>query len=986
MRQAIRQPRIEKADLSDNEKLLIQQVVTGVNQRYQDYPEDKLSTDVLSDRVEYELNTILNMGFADYFLIVSDFLKVGTMLGHIPEERLEYLRANVKNMSIDEMMSFIKEDMSYPGLTIGLGRGSGAGSVAAYALRITNIEPTRYGLLFERFLNPERVSMPDIDSDLSRADAMYGVRDIVIEYVAKKYGHNAICGIATQSTLAAKAAIDQVSRVMMSKALQKAGCDTADKAARSRMDREYKDKYYALADKIKALIPDEPGTTFNSEIKDNITVADIIRQQFANDRDALEILTYALQLEGVNYNYGKHAAGVIIADNGDVGAYGALMYDDEIGWKLQMDGPDAEGIGGLLKMDFLGLKTLNIITATVRIVYENTNHQVYIDPLNLPDEPEVYKEIFAKGNTFGIFQFNKPGVQRILKKFQPDSLEDLILINAINRPGPMQYIDPIIDKKHGRKVATNAFDKVQCIQDILAPTYGYPVYQEQVMQIFQKMGQYSLGGADEIRRAMSKKKQYIIDENREIFVHGGQLVNHDTHKSVDVPGAESIGIPADDSYAVFDSIQDFAKYGFNKSHAAVYAVTAYITAWLKYHYPAEFFTAYLNITQPTPTETLSDMLAAARTHGVQIMPPDINKSRDIFTCQDGKIYYGFQGAGLKAAMSKESHDYVSIPDFFMRTTLGGATIEKLIRVGAFDHFVSSRTALLKVAPIYLDIREDYKKASDTAQLNQELLADMDNGVVIDKKKYKLDKRKTMPKREEVQKKYETALQKIEEAKKDLSAQIIPVVQFPDDPAFRLAQEKEYLSIYVSGHPVDIYGNADKYGCKAIAEAQEGNCEIMGLIQNLRITAKKSDPTQQMAFFTLEDSTGTIPVCVFTKAYQMYSDRIAEDRIVKLSGYIKPDTRQSAGEAVMQFVVSDRTQDAIQPLAAKPCDVYTEIPGIEVLSKLQYKLTPYNDSNGHSVYVRDLTTGDFFYLDNIKVSDEALKQKLVKKDHLIPTLS
>lgn len=803
----------------------------------------------------------------------------------------------------------------------------------------------------------------DIDSDFSKAENMYGVRDIVIEYVSKKYGYDAICGVATKDTMQAKAAIDDVTRVLTSRAYQKAG--TTDK-----VDSKIKNYYLDLAKKMKSLIPEEVGTTFKTAVNDTQTVADMIAEHFADNNDALEILSFAKQLEGINKNYGKHAAAVIIADNGDVGAYGSLMHDDEIGWKLQMDGPDAEGIGGLLKMDFLGLKTLNIITATVRAVYENTDHQVFIDPLNIPDEPEVYREIFAKANTFGIFQFNQPGVQRILKRFQPDNFEDLVLINAINRPGPMQYIDPIIDKKHGRSVAPNAFDRVACIQDLLAPTYGYPVYQEQVMQIFQRMGQYSLGAADEIRRAMSKKKQYIIDENRELFVHGGDMENHDTHKITKIAGSESVGILAQDAYDVFDSIQDFAKYGFNKSHAAVYAQTAYITAWLKYHYPAEFFAAYLN----NSDDPMEDIIRDARKNGVNVKLPDINLAANNFKAVDGAIYFGFKGLSLEAAMKDLTHDYMSLSDLVIRTNLGSKALETLAKAGALDRFSSSRNAMLKVIPTYKELKDDLKKAeqklSDYTRLQEDLAA----GKKINKDDYGMKNRKTLPSKTQIETTIADMTKKIKDLEADIKGQVIPVKQYPDRGNDKLIMEKEMLKCYVSGHPMELYGDPERYGCTAIGEAEQCECNIMGMINGLRVTTAKADPTKQMAFFTLEDQTGAIPVCAFTKAFPLTAGLLKEDAVVKLKGYIKPDSRSQDG--ALQFIISDKVKNPVEEIKILPREVKAIIKGIEELPELQRRLSVYQQADGHPVKVIDLTTGDISALD-ITVSEQAIEQKIVQ---------
>lgn len=960
----LEQIKLQKEPLTPSDTLLIKQTIEGVNRRYKDYPENKLSNEDLIARLNYELQTICSMGFADYFLIVSDFLTLGVKLGHMPDDRLDYLRQHISEMSIEEMTAYIEEDQTFPGLTIGIGRGSGAGSVVAYALNITNIEPTQYNLLFDRFLNPERISMPDIDSDFSNSEEMYGIRDLVVEYVSKKYGKDGICGITTKQTMGAKAAIDNVQRVLMNKAI------TEDPAK----EGQFTPYFRKLAKDMKAIIPDEVGAGFATKVSEDKTVYDVMLEQFGSDPNAAAIARLAKDLEGVNINYGKHAAGVIIADNGDVGEYGALMFDtDTQGWKIQMEGPDAEGIGGLLKMDFLGLTTLNVITMAIRLIYENSGHQTYIDPLNLPDEPVIYKEIFAKGNTFGVFQFASPGAKRVLAQIKPTCFEDIILANAINRPGPEVYIPDIAAKKNGRHVDPTVFDNVPCIQEILAPTYGYPVYQEQVMQIPQAMAGYSLGQADEIRRAMSKKKFAVIEENRELFVHGGVMENHDTHKKSQIQGSVARGIPEKDAYAVYDGIQDFAKYGFNKSHAAVYALTAYITAWLKFHYPVEFYTACLTI---PGTNTLQDIIADAKANGIKICPPDINKSRTYFTCDKEKIYYGFGGMSLEASFANEAHDFKSMADFVIRGHQAQAAMEKLIKAGALDRFSSSRTALMKVLPIYVEQKKEIAKQTASLNLNTELLQLMEEDKPIDLKKYKLDKLKKMPTKEKIQEKIQKAKDNIAFAENSIRAQVIPMVQFPDDLMTKLQDEKELLGTYVSGHPMDVYGDVQKYNCISIHQigSESKGESVMGVVTGLKIKHKKDDPSAQMAFFNLEDATGSIPCCMFTRAFGKYGHMLYEGAILKLSGNISLD--KHSDDESYQFIIDDKIRDAVTSVKVPLRDVSCTIDGIENFAALKNRLREFAAKEGHAVYVYDQSTGERLKL-MFLVSPSAIKQGVVR---------
>lgn len=466
----MRELNIEKQDLTEMDQLLIDNAIKGIPWRYKEFPEDKIQL------LEYELNIIINMGFSDYFLIVQDFLDVGRRIGYMPDDRILYLKEHVYEMTIPEMIDYINEDQSHPGMTIGPGRGSAVGSIVAYLLGITSVEPTSNGLLFERFLNPERVSMPDIDSDLSKSEFEYGVRDIVIEYVAKKYGRNAICSITTPSTLAAKAAVKNVARIAGAKRIQ----EMIDAGHSVSKDEEAKIKklYLNYADRINAMVPSDPNAAFAMKMSDSEnapTLSAVLHESFQNEPDVLEIIDIAERAEGLNVNFGMHACGKIIYP-GDIRDNSALMKDPKTGiWKLQMDAEEAEE-SGLLKMDFLGLKNLNLITKAARLIEKN--YGIKLDLYNLPEDPEVYKHVFSQGFTYSVFQFESPGMRKMLKKFGPTMFSDLVLLVACYRPGPMQYLPDIIKRKHGRTdVADTAILHIPQIKEIVDVTYMSIVYQ-----------------------------------------------------------------------------------------------------------------------------------------------------------------------------------------------------------------------------------------------------------------------------------------------------------------------------------------------------------------------------------------------------------------------------------------------------------------------------------------------------------------------------
>lgn len=539
---------IEKKDLSSVDKLLIKKSIDGIPWRYKLFDEDK------TKRLEYELNTIINMGFSDYFLVVQDFLDTGRKIGHMPDERIDYLKTHIYDMTLQEMHDYIEADQSYPGMTVGPGRGSAAGSIVAYLLGITNIDPIENGLLFERFLNVERVSMPDIDSDYSKSEFAYGVRDMVIESAVKKYGRNAICGIATPSTLAARGAIKELGRIAGAKKIYELGLkDKSPEAEKIKKD------YLNIVSQIQKFVPTTPGTTFLGKLdpddQNSLTLSEMLHSEFANSPVHLEIIKMAEKLEGVNINYGMHACGKIVYP-GDIRNEYALMKDAESGiWKLQIDAEKAEE-AGLLKIDFLGLKNLNIITKTARLIYKN--YGINLDLDNIPEDPKVYKNIFAKANTYSVFQFESPGMRNMLKRFGPEKFSDIVLLVACYRPGPLKYLDSIIKRKHGKNVGSDsAIMKIKEIHSIVESTYFAIVYQEQVQQVFRTLAGYSLGQADLVRRAMGHKKMDVLVAERQAFLYG------DTKRNI--KGCQANGIDIDEANRLFDDMLDFAKYAFNKS-------------------------------------------------------------------------------------------------------------------------------------------------------------------------------------------------------------------------------------------------------------------------------------------------------------------------------------------------------------------------------------------------------------------------------------
>ena len=805
------------------------------------------------DRVEYELSVIEKMNYTDYLCIVQDYIR------------------HCKEIGTDN-----PEHVGYP---IGPGRGSAAGSLVCYLIGITAVDPMRYGLIFERFLNPDRISSPDIDVDFSNA-----VRDEALRYVQKTYGEEAVCCIMTKGTLAAKAAIKAAARIMESE---------------QEVDGKSGKTCYQMGNDLAAVIPMTPGIKLSDCESD-------LRNAFPGNKTAKRIIDDAQLLEGVAINYGMHAAGVIIADNGDVGEYIPLMWNKANGvWMTQCDMVESEMQAGLLKFDFLGLKNLDIITEALRLIKRNTGKTIDIE--KVPEEPAVFREVFAKGNTDFVFQFESPGMKNLLRRFKPSSMEHLTLLNAVFRPGPLQYIDNIIDVKSGSKKPTYVCDKAE---KILSATYGCAVYQEQVMQLCNQVAGFSLGESDLIRRYMSKKKEDKMAEYRPKFIQG--LIDN---------GAEP-----DAAVRFWDELMAFARYGFNKSHAAAYATVAYYTAWLKHHYPTEYMCAVMNATE---IARLPEMVAECKRLGVTLLPPNVNTSGSTFTCRrhgnteknKGEILFGLGnikhvGSGADAILKeRENGTYRHFRDFLARVSPKKDVCEALVDAGALDHWCENRAALKASFPTLL---------SDMAKLEKARLA-------LDGCEEK--------KKEANQKKVDLYKQRI--------AEFVLPVSMPEDNAERLRKEKELVGMYFSGHPLDNY-KISSSGITSISDASNAGefYSIAGLVANLNIKQRKSDKSN-MAFFTLEDRSGEIEVCCFTEAFSEYGILLAEDACLEIRGRIQYEARGEDEER--KKIIVSKIQ-AVEKDRKRLLLVVDSI--VDFTDEIYPTLVPYIDPNGMSVMIYD----------------------------------
>ena len=768
----------------------------GLKKRYG----ENLSEEI-QKRAEYELSIIKKMGYVDYYLIVWDFI--------------HYAKTN--------------------GIPVGPGRGSGAGSILAYAIEITDIDPIKYGLLFERFLNPERISMPDFDVDFSDER-----RQEVIDYVARKYGHDHVSQIITFGTMAAKMVIRDVARVL--------------------------DYPYAEADALAKMIPNEIHITIKKALEQNKELKD----RYDTDEQTRKILDIAMGLEGMPRQASTHACGVVITKD-PVDTYVPLyVRDGQINTQYIMT--TLEELG-LLKMDFLGLRNLTVIQNTIDMVKENHGIDVEFDQ-DMSD-PKVYK-LWQDGNTSGIFQFESQGMTNFMKELKPDCLEDLIAGVSLYRPGPMDQIPRYIRGKQnpGHNEYTHP-----SLEPILNVTYGCMVYQEQVMQIVRDLAGYSLGRADLVRRAMGKKKLDVMAKEREVFIHG----QVDENGNIEVPGCVRNGIDEVSANKIFDEMAEFAKYAFNKSHAACYAVVSYRTAYLKAYYPAEFMAATLN-SYLGNLDKAPQYIDECKRLGIQILKPDINKSFEKFTVEDGKIRFGLgaiKNVGTIPVENivkerKEKGEYKSFTDFCERVSelqVNKKCVESLIKAGAFQEFEQTRATLLASFEAIIDTIQSGNKKGFNGQVSMFDIGTKQEKEDMEKQKYKFEEYEEMPEKE------------------------------------MLSMEKEMLGIYISGHPLEKMReqimhstNINSLDLSKIAEqADTTNIEEnTQQIQNAKpkfvdgqkvkyagiITSIKKKYTKNnkiMAFITIEDLYGTAEIIAFENAVINAGKSLIEENIVVVDG-------------------------------------------------------------------------------------------------------
>lgn len=765
----------------------------GLEKRYPNHTKE------LEKQLEYELSIINEMGYVDYFLIVWDFIK------------------------------FAKDN----DIIVGPGRGSAAGSIVSYVLEITNIDPLKYNLIFERFLNPERVTMPDIDIDFC-----FERRQEVIDYVVEKYGKDRVVQIVTFGTLAARGVIRDVGRAL--------------------------DLPYSLMDSIAKMIPNEIGITIEKALKINPD----LRKMYEESDEIKYLIDMSKRLEGLPRHTSMHAAGVVISKE-PIEEYVPLSKASDGSITTQFTMNTLEELG-LLKMDFLGLRTLTVIQNATKIIEKSRNIKIKLDEIDF-DDKKVF-EYIGTGKTEGIFQLESNGMKNFMKELKPENLEDIIAGISLYRPGPMDFIPKYLKGK-------NTDDEIiyDCpqLEHILAPTYGCIVYQEQVMQIVRDLAGYTLGRSDILRRAMSKKKSSVMEKERQSFVYGNE--------EEEVPGCVKNGISAEVANKIYDEMTDFAKYAFNKSHAAAYAVVSYQTAFLKYYYPIEFMAALMTSVIDNSSK-VSEYILTCRQMGIKILPPDINEGESVFSVSGNSIRYGLTaiknvGRNVIDGIVRERGEkgpYTSLEDFINRLVgkdVNKRTVENLIKAGAFDSFLGTRKQFVSVYAAIMDDVAQVKKREISGQMS---LFDFAT----------------------------------EEEKQEYEIKLPDVGEYSNEVL--LGFEKEVLGVYVSGHPLEEYEEKWKKNVNAmtidfVVDEETGETKVKdgqvvwvgGMITGKTIKTTKTG--KMMAFIMIEDLVGTVEIIIFPKDFERNKSLLVEDNKVFIKGRVTVNEEEQ-GKMICERIV------------------------------------------------------------------------------------
>ncbi len=825
-------PKFTAPDGEDNTEYFVRLCREGLKRRYGENPAPEMK-----ERLEYEIGVITQMGYVDYFLIVYDFI--------------HYAKSQ--------------------GIPVGPGRGSGAGSLCAYCIGITGIDPIRYQLLFERFLNPERISMPDFDIDFC-----YERRQEVIDYVIRKYGQDHVAQIITFGTMAARAAIRDVGRAL--------GVS------------------YQTVDRVAKMVPNVLNMTISQALEESRE----LKNEYENNEGIRHLVDMALKLEGMPRHASTHAAGVVITRE-PADHYVPLQKNDEsIVTQYTMN--ILEELG-LLKMDFLGLRNLTVISDCEKEI-RRTDPAFSANDIPI-DDPAVYK-MLSQGQTSGVFQLESTGMRQTLIQLRPENIEDIIAVTSLYRPGPAKSIPQYIANRHD---PSRVRYKHPLLEPILKVTYGCIVYQEQVMQICRQLAGYSYGQADLVRRAMAKKKHDVMEKEREYFLYGKK----NSDGTMECTGAVANGVDEKIAISIFDEMSSFASYAFNKSHAAAYAFVAYQTAYLKCHYPREYLAALLTSVLSDSGKILEYFEECSRL-GISLLPPDINESYLRFTVKGDAIRFGLLaikniGRGLIQGIIREREEkgpFRSLYDFCERMQgkdLNKRALESLIKCGAFDHMGSSRRAMLTCYEKLVDFVENNKRNNLEGQFNlfgqQEQAADV--------------------------------------------FEIPPMEEYPLPQL--LAMEKEMSGIYLSSHPLLEFNDfADKQGCVSVRDLIEGTeqvpprypdksrVKVLGLVQNVKTIRTKSS-NQTMAFISFEGTNGTVEVIAFPKIYDQFAPLLTAGRILLIEGEVS--VKEEEGCKILCSSVQELTKQLLEAPPAQKQTLFLKfsdqsdpriVPAIALLRK------------------------------------------------------
>ena len=848
----------------------------GLKERYK-----KPSQEIL-DRLEYELGVIEKMGYVEYFLITWDFI------------------------------NFARENS----IMVGPGRGSAAGSIVSYTLYITDIDPIKYSLLFERFLNPERVSMPDIDIDFC-----YERREEVIDYVKRKYGEDHVAQIITFGTMGAKAAIRDVGRVL--------------------------DVSYNKVDNIAKEIPFALGMTIDKALDTNPN----LKKLYEEDSETKEIIDVSRKIEGMLRHASTHAAGVVISKK-PIDEY-VPLYKHQDAITTQFTMTTLEELG-LLKMDFLGLRTLTVIRDALDLIEKNHNLKINFSKMEY-DDPKVY-ELLSSGNTLGVFQLESAGMRSFMKQLKPDNFEDIVAGISLYRPGPMDSIPVYINNKNNPENVEYLHKKLKPIMEV---TYGCLVYQEQVMQVVRDLGGYSYGRSDLVRRAMGKKKMDVMEKEREYFIHG----KTDENGELEIAGCVRNGVPEDIGNKIFDDMIDFAKYAFNKSHAAAYGVLAYETAYLKAHYPVEFMAALITSVMGN-TDKVVEYIRECNSLKIDVLKPDINKSFTKFSVEDKSIRFGLAavknvGVNVLNNIIKEresSGEFKDFNEFCKRLDskdLNKRIIESLIKCGAFDEMGDNRASLLLGYEKLLESISMDRKKNLAGQVSLFDGFEMDESINND-----IQSMYTLPHVKELEEKE------------------------------RLYLEKEVLGMYVSGHPLSQYkdeikrnttiNNAELNEIKddyiTYLNLNEREVTMGGIVINKTIrTTKRND---LMAIIELEDLFGVIEVIVFPQVLQKYNTVIQEDKIIYIDGRLSIKEDENAKLIAREIRDMNDSGNKDKPT------LYLKINSIEnkeLVNDLISVVTKYPGENDIYIYAENIK--QVYKWNHIKVN---INENLINElEHILP---